>query len=133
MDCGQDHFLTSEERSALRLLVRERKVANLKARRANALLLLDDGLSALDVARVLYLDDETIRSWKRGFEKDGLGSLDLKAYAKRDGHLTADQEAKLSALFRRLCGSRANHLQSPVILQIQETVFPESLCVGRNT
>lgn len=101
MDRGQDHFLTSEDRAALQSLVRERKVANLKARRANALLLLDDGLSALDVARVLYLDDETIRSWKRGFEKDGLGSLDLKAYARRDGHLRADQEAKLSALFRK--------------------------------
>lgn len=97
---GQDHFLTVEERAALQLLLRERKAAGLKVRRANALLLLDDGLSALDVARVLYLDDETIRSWKRGFEKDGLGSLELKIYSKRDGHLTSDQEAKLSALFR---------------------------------
>jgi transposase len=100
MDGLQDHFLTPEERTALQSLLRERKAAGLKVRRANALLLLDDGLLPLDVARVLYLDEDTIRSWKRGFASDGLGSLDLKAYAKRDGHLTADQEAKLITLFR---------------------------------
>ena len=100
MDRFQDHFLTLQERGALLSLLRARKAASLKARRANALLLLDDGLSVLDVARVLYLDEDTIRSWKRSFESDGLGSLDLKAYSKRDGHLTADQEDKLSALFR---------------------------------
>ena len=100
MDRLQDHFLTLPERAALLSLVRARKAASLKARRANALLLLDDGLSAPDVARVLYLDEETVRSWKRGFDREGLGSLDLKAYSKRDGHLSADQEAKLIALFR---------------------------------
>ncbi len=33
------------------------------ARRANAILLLDDGLSCAEVAKVLYLDDDTVRSW----------------------------------------------------------------------
>ncbi len=63
-------------------------------------MLLDDGFAPIDVARVLYLDEETIRSWKRGFDRDGLGSLDLNAYSKRDGHLTAEQEAALLTLFR---------------------------------
>ena len=63
-------------------------------------MLLDDGFAPIDVARVLYLDEETIRVWKRGFESDGLGSLDLNAYSKRDGHLTEDQEEQLAALFR---------------------------------
>ena len=101
MDRSQDHFLTAPERAALQRLVRERKAAGLKVRRANAFLLLDDGLSPIDVARVLYLDEDTIRLWKRGFEKAGLGLLDLKAYCKRDGHLTADQEARLTTLFRK--------------------------------
>lgn len=97
---SEDHFLTHSERLALEAALRSRKGAALKARRANALLLLDDGLPPLGVARVLYLDDETIRSWKRSFEKDGLGSLDLNIYSKRDGHLTDDQEAALARLFR---------------------------------
>jgi transposase len=100
MDRSKDHFLTPTERAALEALLRERKAAGLKIRRANALLLLDDGLAPIDVARVLYLDEETIRVWKRSFESDGLGSLDLKAYSKRDGHLTEDQEAQLATMFR---------------------------------
>ena len=31
------------------------------ARRANALLLLDDGKSCVEIAQVLYLDDDTVR------------------------------------------------------------------------
>ena len=100
MDRSKDHFLTPTERATLEALLRERKAAGLKIRRANALLLLDDGFAPIDVARVLYLDEETIRVWKRGFESDGLGSLDLNAYSKRDGHLTEDQEEQLAALFR---------------------------------
>jgi len=95
-----EDFLTRTERLALEAALRFRKGAALKVRGANALLLLDDGLSPQDVARVLYLNDETIRSWKRGFEQDGLGSLDLALYFKRDGDLTADQEASLARLFR---------------------------------
>ena len=95
-----ENFLTHTERLTLEAALRSRKGAALKVRRANALLLLDDGLSPMDVARVLYLDDETIRSWKRGFEQDGLGSLDLALYSKRDGYLMADQEASLARLFR---------------------------------
>jgi len=100
MDGSQDHFLTPAERVALQSLLRERKAAGLRIRRANTLLLLDDGMAPIDVARVLYLDEETIRSWKRSFESDGLGSLDLNAYSKRDGHLTDDQETALVTLFR---------------------------------
>ena len=32
-------------------------------RRANALLLLDDGKSCVDIAQVRYLDDDTVRGW----------------------------------------------------------------------
>ena len=88
MDRFQEHFLTAQERTALQSLLRERKSAGLRIRRANALLLLDEGLAPIDIFQVLYLDEETIRSWKRSFEGDDLGSLDLDAYSKRDGHLT---------------------------------------------
>ncbi|MCP4212649.1 MAG: IS630 family transposase [Halieaceae bacterium] len=89
-------FLTAEERAALEAVLRKRKEAGLTVRRANALLLLDDGLAAEAVARVLYLDDETIREWQRGFAADGLASIGLKGYKRRDGHLTREQEAGLA-------------------------------------
>ncbi|MBY6243011.1 helix-turn-helix domain-containing protein [Methylosinus sp. Sm6] len=34
-------------------------------RRANALVLLDDGWSCIEVARALLLDDDTVRSWRK--------------------------------------------------------------------
>jgi hypothetical protein len=51
-------FLSREERSALMVLARDDSVTHRLARRANALVLLDDGLSCEQIARVLLLDDE---------------------------------------------------------------------------
>jgi hypothetical protein len=44
-------------------------------RRANALLLLDKGWSCTKVAKALFLDDDTIRSWHKSFLADGLEGL----------------------------------------------------------
>ena len=125
MDRSPDHFLTSSERVALQVLLRERKGAALKARRANALLLLDDGFTPMDVAQVLYLDEETIRSWKRGFENDGLGSLELNVYSKRDGHLTANQEAELSTLFRERSPKTVGEVRA-VIAKLFDVTYSKS-------
>jgi transposase len=46
--------------------------ANRLARRANALVLLDDGMNCRDVARVLLLDDDTVRTWHRLYEEEGI-------------------------------------------------------------
>lgn len=41
------------------------------ARRANALLLLDDGKSCVEIAQVLYLDDDTVRGWHKQYLAEG--------------------------------------------------------------
>ena len=43
--------------------MRDGKAETRLTRRANALLLLDDGMSCEAIAKVLYLDDDTIRYW----------------------------------------------------------------------
>ena len=53
----QGGFLSGEQRAHLEALVRRPSERHGIARRANAMLLLDDGLSCEAVARVLYLDD----------------------------------------------------------------------------
>ena len=93
-------LLSAEERAALEAVLRKRKEAGLKVRRANALLLLDDGLAAEEVARVLYLDDETVRDWRRGYVCRGPSSIGLKGYKRRDGHLSREQEMKLAERLR---------------------------------
>ncbi len=54
-------FLDSESRKDLTELARDGSAAHRLARRANALVLLDDGMSCLTVAKVLLLDDDTVR------------------------------------------------------------------------
>jgi transposase len=68
-------FLDEESRQDLVDLARDGAVAHRLARRANALLLLDRGMSCEAVAQVLFLDDDTIRTWYRLYEQDGVDGL----------------------------------------------------------
>jgi hypothetical protein len=68
-------FLDSESRKDLTELARDGSAAHRLARRANALVLLDDGMSCEAVAKVLLLDDDTIRTWYRLYEEDGIEGL----------------------------------------------------------
>jgi transposase len=68
-------FLDPESRRDLIDLGRDGSVAHRLARRANALVLLDDGMSCGDVARVLLLDDDTVRNWYRLYQEDGIEGL----------------------------------------------------------
>jgi transposase len=68
-------FLDPESRRDLIELTRDGSVAHRLARRANALLLLDDGMSCEAVAKVLFLDDDTVRTWHRLYEEDGIEGL----------------------------------------------------------
>ena len=56
-------FLDPELRSDLIDLGRDGSAAHRLARRANALVLLDDGMSCASVAKALLLDDDTVRTW----------------------------------------------------------------------
>ncbi len=56
-------FLDSESRQELIELARDGSAAHLLACRANAIVLLDNGMSCEDSAEVLLLDDDTIRTW----------------------------------------------------------------------
>ena len=90
-------FLSAEDRHELIALARDGSTASRVTRRANALVLLDDGWSCRDVARALLLDDDTIRGWRKLFEQrgiEGLTSFDMGGSA---GLLSAAQEDDLKA------------------------------------
>ena len=53
-------FLSSADRIELEACVRRQREDHGIARRANAILLLDDGESCARIAKFLYLDDDTI-------------------------------------------------------------------------
>jgi transposase len=88
-------FLEPNIRNDLIAVVRNGKGEARLARRANALLLLDDGLSCTEVAKVLYLDDDTIRDWYRLYEERGVSGLAEFGYKGRACELTAAQQDAL--------------------------------------
>ena len=90
-------FLSASEREQLRAVMRHPSETHGVARRANAILLLDDGLSCAEVAKVLYLDDDTVRTWLKRYRAGGLDELTLFDWHGRSGHLSQAQEAALSA------------------------------------
>ena len=56
-------------------MARDGSAAHRLARRANALVLLDQGMSCQSVAKVLLLDGDTIRSWYQLYQREGIEGL----------------------------------------------------------
>jgi transposase len=90
-------FLDPESRSDLIELTRDGSVAHRLARRANALLLLDDGMNCEAIAEVLYLDDDTIRTWHRLYREEGIEGLAGFGHEGSACRLSDVQQDKLTA------------------------------------
>ena len=90
-------FLDSESRKDLTELARDGLAAHRLARRANALVLLDDGMSCEAIAKVLLLDDDTIRTWHRLYEEEGIEGLASFGYEGSACRLSEEQQDKLKA------------------------------------
>jgi transposase len=91
----EPRFLSPAQRAELEQIVRRPSEDHGVARRANAILLLDDDWSCVQVGRALYLDDDTVRNWHNQYR---LGGLDLLTTFDWKGGLTflnATQEAAL--------------------------------------
>ena len=70
-------FLDRESRRDLIELSRGGSAAHRLSRRANALVLLDDGMSCEAIAKVLFVDDDMIRDWYQRYEEDGVEGLTI--------------------------------------------------------
>lgn len=90
-------FLSAAERKKLVSLARDGSAEHRFARRANAVLLLDDGLSCERVAEVLYLDDDTVRNWHKLYNERGISGLEQFDSGGSTSRLSAAQEDALKA------------------------------------
>ena len=90
-------FLDSESRRDLIELARDGSAAHRLARRANALVLLDKGMSCQSVAEVLLLDNDTIRTWYQLYREDGIEGLASFGHEGGACRLTVAQQDKLKA------------------------------------
>jgi transposase len=101
-------FLSEEGRAYLQDVVRRPTEKHGVARRANAILLLDDGWSCEDVARALFIDDDTVRGWHKAFTTEGMQALRRFGWKGSPGKLSRRQEAELAeTLSARLFASTA--------------------------
>jgi transposase len=90
-------FLDPESRQDLIELARDGAAAHRLARRANALVLLDDGMSFAAVAKVLLIDDDTIRTWYALYQDEGIEGLASFGYEGSACRLSDEQQDKLKA------------------------------------
>jgi transposase len=90
-------FLDIESRQDLIELARDGSAAHRLARRANALVLLDDGMSCGAIAKVLLLDDDTIRTWHCLYEEEGIEGLTSFGHEGSACRLSDEQQDKLQA------------------------------------
>lgn len=101
-------FLSSSERADLMSCVRSHREDHGIAWRANAILLLDDGESCAQIAKFLYLEDDTIRSWHKTYRKGGWDALSVDGWKGGQSRMTSTQEAELcNWLEGRFCRSTA--------------------------
>ena len=90
-------FLSARERTALQAVIRHPSEIHGLARRANAILLLDDGWNCAKVAEALYLDDDTVRTWFKRYQAGGLDEMKVFDWKGRSGDLSRERMAELSA------------------------------------
>lgn len=90
-------LLDSEPRQDLIELERDGAAAHRLARRANALVLRDNGMSCEPIAAVLLLDDDMIRSWYQLYQGAGIEGLASFNHEGGSCRLTAEQQDRLKA------------------------------------
>jgi transposase len=90
-------FLTPEEREDLLVVARDGSLTHRLARRANAVVLLDRGMSCQEVGAVLLLDDDTIRTWYGLFEHGGISGLAGFGQEGSVCRLSAGQQERLKS------------------------------------
>jgi transposase len=94
-------FVDSESRRDLIELARDGSAAHRLARRANALVLLDNGMSCQSIAEVLLLDGDTIRTWYQLYQEDGIEGLASFGHEGGACRLTVEQQDKLKVWIAR--------------------------------
>lgn len=90
-------FVSASDHAALLALAKNGAVAHRLGRRANAILLLNDGLSCAEVAKVLFLDDDTVRDWHKLYIESGVAGLTRFEAGGSASHLCGKHEEALKA------------------------------------
>jgi transposase len=124
----QGNFLTPKQREELEHIVKQPTESHGVGRRCNAILLLDDGMSCEQVAKVLYIDDDTVRTWYGQYQVGGFDRLETFDWVGGKPRLERRQEAALSLFLN--ANLHANTLQvRAYIWKTYHQQFSRSGCI----
>ena len=102
----RSNFLTPAERKEMLGCVKSQTEEHGIARRANALLLLDEGKSCSQIAKVLYIDDDTVRQWHKQYLEGGWDFVAVNDWKGGQSRMSEAQETALCDwLEGRICRS----------------------------
>ena len=96
MDVIRGGFLSTKDRQTLIGIARNGLAEHRVARRANAIVLLDQGWNCERVAAAFLLDDDTVRAWHGAYEQSGVEGLKTFGQEGSSSHLSREQETALS-------------------------------------
>jgi Homeodomain-like domain-containing protein len=97
-------FLDLESRKDRIELARSGSAAHRLGRRANAVLLLEDGMTCEATARVLFIDDDTVRTWYQDYQENGIEGLANFGHEGGACRVTTERQDKLKAWIAGECG-----------------------------
>lgn len=104
-------FLSSAQIDELKGILRTPTEYYGVGRRANALLLLNKGMSCEEVAEVLYIDDDTVRGWFKDYQSGGLEGLSTFNWKGSKSHLTSAEIKKLGDWLEENCCRNTNEIR----------------------
>lgn len=121
-------FLTEQQRVELKQIVRRALEMHGVARRANAILLLDDGWNCQQVAEAFYLDDDTIREWHKRFMSGGFDELETFDWKGGQPYLSVSQEEELEAFLDKNLYRNTNEIRAHIAREYGQD-FSRSGCI----
>ena len=92
------NFLTASDRLELLSCVKRQREDHGVARRANALLLLNDGMSCAQIAKVLFLDDDTMRSWHKQYLAEDWEAVAYDGWKGGQSRMTTAQRGEFERM-----------------------------------
>lgn len=101
-------FLAENERIIILECIHKKQDSRIY-KRLHAIILYDDGLSIGKIAKLFYLDEETIRAYIESFMKDGIPDLKIFRYKGKQAHLDKPQLNELKL-----------HLSSKIYLKSED-------------
>ncbi len=110
----REKFLNQDQRQELEQITRRPSENHGVARRANAILLLDDGLNCEAVAKVLYADDDTVRTWYKHYISGGFDELETFDWKGGKSYLTKVQEVELTDFLDRVLHRDTNIIRAHI-------------------